>query len=212
MSVDVQKRLRRLEEAVGKLRGVRGARADLDPSGSPSVRALVLPESDPSAISDSISSIASSTGVTLDPASIEILRADLPAPAGKTRRRRLASLAITRTDDGFTVRVGLELDGDVLMGEVHGPAGRRFEMRAVASAVIQGLGDLIESAAELDGVHLLQVGETRLAVAQLSTEGGPLVGSALVRFDEHDAVARATLDAVNRVIGRDRSSTPTRRG
>jgi hypothetical protein len=200
MSVDVKERLRRLEEAVGRLRGVRGARADLDPSGSPSVRALVLPESDHSAIAGAIDSLAKSSGVALEPESIEILRADLPAPGRRSRRRRLASLSVTRSDDGFTVRVTLELNGDVLLGETEGPSGRRFEMRAIAGAVLDGLGDVIGFEAQLETVNLLQAGETRLAVVQLNTHTGSLVGSALVRYDEHDAVARATLAAVNRVI------------
>jgi hypothetical protein len=201
MPIDVKERLRRLEEAVEKLRGVRGARADLGPTGRPSVRALVLPESDPTAISGAIDSLARSGGVDLAPDSIEILRADLPGPAGRTRRRRLASLSVTRSDDGFTVRVTLALDGDVLVGEAEAPRGRRFEMRAVALAILDGLGALIELQAQLDSVNLLQVGDTRLAIVQLTTETDSLIGSALVRYDEHDAVARATLAAVNRLVG-----------
>ena len=201
MSANLKERLRRLEEAVGNLRGVRGARADLDPTGAPSVRALVLPESDETAISGAIDSLARSSGLPLGPDSIEILKADLPAPDRRSRRRRLGSLSVTRSDDGFTVTVTLELQADVLVGEAEAPTGRRFEMRAVALAVLDGLGDLIEFQTQLDSVNLLQVGETRLAVVQLSTETDYLVGSALVRYDEHDAVARATLSAINRLVG-----------
>jgi hypothetical protein len=208
MSIDVKDRLRRLEEAVGKLRGVRGARADLDPAGSPSVRALVLPESDPSAIAGAIDSLARSSGLALAPDSIEILRADLPGN-GRSRRRRLASLSVTRSDDGFSARVTLELNGDVLLGEVEGSSGRRFEMRSIALAVLDGLGDLIGSQAQLDSVNLLQVGDTRLAIVQLNTSTDSLIGSALVRYDEHDAVARATLAAVNRVVAERSTSAAT---
>jgi hypothetical protein len=200
MSVDVREKLRRLEEEVGKLRGVRGARADLGPGGAPSVRALVLPESDPTAITGAIGSLARSTGVSLAPDSIEILRADLPAPAHRSRRRRLASLSVTRSDVGFTARVTLDLHGDVLIGEAESPSGRRFEMRAIALAVLDGLGELMEFQTQLDSVNLLQVGDTRLAIVQLTTATDSLIGSALVRFDEHDAVARATLAAVNRLV------------
>lgn len=205
MSADVKERLRRLEEEAGKLRGVRGARADLTSSGAPSVRVLVLPESDPAEISGAISSIGRSNGVEIPPASIEILRADRPDSPRRSRRRRLASLSVTRSDDGFSARVTLELDADVLIGEVQGPAGRRFEMRAIAAAVLDGLRDLLDRAVQLESVHLLQVGDTRLAVVQLETDGGPLVGSALVRYDEHDAVARATLAGVNRLAARSRA-------
>jgi hypothetical protein len=200
MSADLQERLGRLESEVAKLRGVRGARADLDPSGTPSVRALVLPEGDPSAVRSAIRTLARTTGVPLATDSIQILQADLPSSNGKSRRRRLASLTTSRSDDGFTARVTLELDADVLMGEIEGPTGRRFEQRAIALAVLDALGDLLDFDAQLDNVNLLQVGDTRLAVVQLNSETDSLVGSALVRFDEHDAIARATLAALNRVV------------
>lgn len=204
MSVDQHEGLRRLEEAVGRLRGVRGARADRDPSGDPSVRALVLPEVDEDAIDRSIRSLARTAGVTLGPDAIQILKADLPAPAGRSRRRRLSSLAVARGDEGFTAKVTLDLDGDALMGEIEAPAGRRFELRSVALAVLDALGKLLDFEVQLDSVNLIQVGNTRLAIVLANTETEELVGAALVRYDEHDAIARATLDALNRLAG-DRS-------
>jgi hypothetical protein len=204
MPVQVQEGLRRLEDAVGQLHGVRGARADLDPSGAPSVRALVLPEVDPASIERSVRSLARSAGVMLAPDAVQILRADLPGPTSRSRRRKLSSLAVARSDDGFTAKVTLDLDGDALMGEIEAPAGRRFELRSVGLAVLDALGKLLEFEVQLDSVNVLQVGDTRLAIVQLNTETESLVGCALVRYDEHDAIARATLDALNRLIG-DRS-------
>ena len=204
MSVDLHEGLNRLEEAVGRLRGVRGARADLDPTGSPSVRALVLPEVDAAAIEQSIRSLARTAGVIVGPNAIQILKADLPTPAGRSRRRKLSSLAVARSDEGFTAKVTLDLDGDALMGEIEAPTGRRFELRSIGLAVLDALGKLLEFEVQLDSVNLIQVGDTRLAVVQLNTETEALVGAALVRYDEHDAIARATLDALNRLVG-DRS-------
>jgi hypothetical protein len=208
MSFDRREGLRRLEEAVGRLRGVRGARADFDPDGSPSVRALVLPEADDASIEESIRGLARAAGLTLAPGSIQILKADLPAPAGRSRRRRLSSLSTARSDDGFTAKVTLDLDGDALMGEIEAPSGRRFELRSVGLAVLDALGELLEFEVQLESVNLVQIGDTRLVVVQLNTETDALVGSALVRYDEHDAIARATLDALNRIVG-DRSRRGT---
>jgi hypothetical protein len=204
MSVHVHEGLRRLEDAIGQLRGVRGARADLDPSGEPSVRALVLPEVEPAAIEEAIRSLARNAGLALGPDAIQILRAELPGPSSRSRRRKLSSLAVSRSDDGFTAKVTLDLEGDALMGEIEAPSGRRFELRSIGLAVLDALGKLLEFDVQLDSVNLLQVGDTRLAIVQLNTETESLVGSALVRYDEHDAIARATLDALNRLTG-DRS-------
>jgi hypothetical protein len=204
MPVQVHEGLSRLEDAIGRLHGVRGARADLDPAGAPSVRALVLPEVDPEATEETIRALARNAGVLLGPDAIQILRADLPGPAGRSRRRKLSSLAVSRSDDGFTVKVTLDLDGDALLGEIEAPVGRRFELRSISLAVLDALGKLMEFEVQLESVNLLQVGDTRLAIVQLNTETDSLVGSALVRYDEHDAIARATLDALNRLIG-DRS-------
>lgn len=204
MPVQVQEGLSRLEEAIGQLHGVRGARADLDPGGAPSVRALVLPEVDPDAIERSVRSLARSAGVILGPDAVQILRADLPGPAARSRRRKLSSLTVARRDEGFTAKITLDLDGDALMGEIEAPAGRRFEIRSIGLAVLDALGKLLEFEVQLDSVNVLQVGDSRLAIVQLNTETDSLVGAALVRYDEHDAIARATLDALNRLIG-DRS-------
>lgn len=211
MAVQIQESLRRLEEAVGQLYGVRAARVDLDPSGSPSVRALVFPELDPSSTEQAIRTLARNHGVDLAPDAIQILRADLPAPAGHSRRRKLSSLAVARSDEGFTAKVTLDLDGDALMGEIEAPAGRRFELRSVGLAVLEALGKLLDYEVQLESVNLLQVGEARLAIVQLNTETNSLVGSALVRYDEHDAIARATLDALNRLVGdHSRRASPAR--
>lgn len=172
------------------------------------MRALVLPEVDPSAIDGSIRSLARNLGLTLGPDAVQILRADLPGPSGRSRRRKLSSLAVARSDKGFTAKVTLDLDGDALMGEIEAPSGRRFELRSVGLAVLDALGKLLEFEVQLDSVDLLQVGDSRLAIVQLNTETESLVGSALVRYDEHDAIARATLDALNRLIG-DRSRRAT---
>jgi hypothetical protein len=164
----------------------------------------VLPEVDPAAIEQSVRSLARNAGVVLGPDAIQILRADLPAPPGRSRRRRLSSLSVARSDEGFTAKVTLDLEGDALMGEIEAPSGRRFELRSIGLAVLDALGKLLEFEVQLESVNLLQVGDTRLALVQLNTETESLVGSALVRYDEHDAIARATLDALNRLIG-DRS-------
>jgi hypothetical protein len=112
----------------------------------------------------------------------------------------LSAIAIERSNERFYARVVLELGGDVLVGESDSPTEPSFEYRSVARATLQGLNELLSQDLDLDSVQVLPVGSSRLAVVTLGREGEILVGSALVRLDEHDAIARATLDAVNRTI------------
>lgn len=166
------------------------------------IRVLVVPERETERTIDDVTRLArSALGSDIEPDKIEILRvADALEEAG-TRRRKLSGIAIERSDERFHARVVLELGGDVLVGESDSPTERGFEYRSVARATIQGLSELSEDDLVLDSVQVMPMGDSRLAVVTLGRGTETLVGSALVRLDEHDAIARATLDAVNRTIG-----------
>lgn len=70
----------------------------------------------------------------------------------------------------------------------------------MARAVLQSVRRLIPYALQLENVDIFNFGAERLAVVSISSKSDTLVGSAFVRADELDAIARASLDAVNRVI------------
>jgi len=78
-------------------------------------------------------------------------------------------------------------------------------MRLVARAVVQAVAGLIgDSALDVDFAEVLPAGEYRVAVAvlRLATSKGDQVvsGSAVVRKDGNDAMARASLSALNRLF------------
>ncbi len=120
--------------------------------------------------------------------------------AGVVPRRKLSSLATKRYHDRFMAQVSLELEGDSLVGEVDVPTGRRFEYRSVARAILESVRRLLPYALQLENVEVFNFGAERLAVVSVGSRDDVLVGSALVRSDELDAIARATLDAINRVL------------
>ena len=191
-----------LEGAVAALRGVRAARVDASPTGLESVRVLVVPERDASEVVTEIQGMVwAHLGTALDTHAIEVMKATGRASAnGRPKRRKLSSLATKRSGDRFTSQVILELDGDLLIGEDDSPSGRRFEPRSVAEAVLDAVRQLIEEPLELGSADFLEMGDCRLAAVVVERTNGLLLGSALVTLDEHDAVARATLDAVNRLL------------
>jgi len=195
-------RIRELQRAITSLRGVRGARVQLDASGVGHVRVLVVPERDVAqTVSDVREAVLRRLRVDIDPERIEVVVAGRAAGVSlQPRRRKLALLAIERENGRFTARVALDLDGDRLIGASQAPSLRKFERRSVAGAVLEGIKELIDQPVHLDEVALISMGDVRLAVVTVLRGSHTLIGSALVRNDEHDAIARATLHATNRVL------------
>lgn len=196
-SPEVIARGQRLQTSLGRLRGIREAR--VRPDGSDvEVTVLALPERhEESTISD-VRVLAERAG--LDPGHLKVRVMGAGQKAELVPRRKLSSLSTKRYADRFTAQVTLELDGDALVGEVDVPVGRRFEYRSVARAILNSVRCLIPYALQLEHVEVLAFGAERLAVVSISSRDDILVGSALVRGDELDAIARATLDAINRVL------------
>jgi len=195
-------RIRELQRAITSIRGVRGARVELDASGVGHVRVLVVPERGAhETIRDVRETVLRQFGVDIDPGRIEIVSAGETGGTRRRRhRRRLASLSTERADGRFLARVALDLGGDRLVGASEAPTVRKLECRSVAAAIIDGLSELTNDSIHLDEVQLVAMGEARLAVVVLNRDSTSLVASALVRWDEHDAIARATLHALNRLL------------
>lgn len=187
----------RLQTSLARLRGIREARVRPSQSGI-DVTVLALPErSEEDTVSD-IALLAERAGLDADDLKVRVMGAGRKGDV--LPRRKLSSLSTKRYGDRFTAQVTLELEGDSLVGEVDVPVGRRFEFRSVARAILNSVRCLIPYALQLEHVEVLPFGAERVAVVSISTRDDILVGSALVRGDELDALARATLDAINRVL------------
>jgi hypothetical protein len=124
-------------------------------------------------------------------------------PAGIPRP---AIIRLTTETAAFTteVRISVSVNGYERAGSARGPS--TTGLRLVASATVDAVAEMLRaSAVEVTSAELITVGSIQLSVVvvRLATSRGEqtLTGSALVRKDANDAVARATLDALNRVIG-----------
>ena len=112
----------------------------------------------------------------------------------------------------ITVRTaGTEADASVVVktgdvsydGRSIGPSTMSHRHTLIARATLDAVSELLGLPAEVEFVLVSTMGTRRMAacVIQVAVPGiGELVltGSALVRSDEADAVARAVLDALNR--------------
>ena len=199
-----------LEVALAALRGVRAARVHFSPAGIESVRVLVVPERDAGNVVTEIQGMVwAHLGAEIDAHSIEVMKATGRATGnGRPKRRKLSSLATKRAGDRFTSQVILELEGDLLIGEDDSPSGRRFEHRSVALAVLDAVRELVAEPLELGSADFIEMGDCRVAAVVVERQNDQLLGSAAVTLDEHDAIARATLDAINRLLVRSPGARP----
>lgn len=187
-----------VERSLTDLRGVRSARVEMDAGRVRGVRVLVVPERTvEETVAEVREALASSHGLYLAPEAVEVLRS---GHAGRPGRRRLSSVATERAGDRFSARVTLELAGDVLVGERNVGTGERAERRSLAEATLEGVGKLVEGPLSVHAVRLLNDAGQRVAVVVLGHGFDSYVGAAVVRIDDYDAIARATLDAVNRLV------------
>ncbi|MFC5999583.1 hypothetical protein ACFP6A_12755 [Quadrisphaera sp. GCM10027208] len=112
----------------------------------------------------------------------------------------------TRTAGGqYEVEVTLGAGDDAFTGSALGPLSPSHRPRIVASATLAALRELLGMRCELETADLVRTATREVALVVLVL-GVPrvgeqvLTGSAPVRGDHPDAVARAVLDALNRTL------------
>lgn len=204
----IEELARRFEEAAADLPGIRRARVEYN-GESMIVRVLVAPERTDDLAMAVLKDLARRLEIALAPGAIEILRAGEAEPEGEHRRRRLMSLTSERMDGRFVVRVVLELAGDLIVGQSEGMARtRRAEQELVVEAVVDALSELLDFSPVVEAVDLLTTGTTEVCIVALDSARGTMTGAARLKLDEHDAIARATLDALNRPSLRPIDSRP----
>lgn len=126
---------------------------------------------------------------------------DLEEPAPP--RPAITSIMVRTAGTESEAVVSLATGGHVFEGRVVGPGAASQRPRLVAQATLRALDELLGTTAEVESAAVVMVGAREVAVTVLSVmvprSGEQVVtGSALLRGDESDAVARAVLDALNR--------------
>ena len=122
---------------------------------------------------------------------------------GQVPRPALTSITTERRGSDVLVSVTLGIDGSAFSGTADGPSSPVHRPRIVASATLAALTELLGIDAHVDSAQILEIGMREVAVTTLVLEiprlGEQAVcGSALVRGDYEDAVARSVLAALNR--------------
>ena len=130
-------------------------------------------------------------------------RAPQVAPVVDETRPALTSISTMKADGETVVDVTLSIGREVYSGHATGPSGPMHRPRVIASATLAALTELLGIPAQVESSQILEVGMREVAITTLTLTiprlgDQALCGSALVRGDEEDAVARAVLAAVNR--------------
>jgi hypothetical protein len=129
-----------------------------------------------------------------------------PEPEPHSKRPLISSMTVTTHGRQSEVTVDLSLGEERLEGHALG-AGTPFQRRTlVAKATLAAIDDLLRTPAEVESAAIVDVGGRAVAVTVVNVLGAQpadlvVCGSALVRGDEDDAVARSLLDALNRRLG-----------
>lgn len=211
-----QRLLPELETSLRQLTGVRAVRVVTGPDSKPiEIHVLALRDKAPKQVVRDVQSLAMAEfDLEIDHRIVSVVQLDdgVDDPAADTaaappavNRVTITSIAVESVGAYAQVGVTLAAGATGVTGTSKGPAGATNRPRIVARATLDAVSRLVElDAAEVDQAQVVPLGSHEVAVCtvQFVTAHGEQVvsGSAVVRGDAADAVARAVLDALNRRI------------
>jgi hypothetical protein len=195
-----------LEASLGRLPGVQAVRVVTGPDARPTeVHVLASRDKTPKQLVRDIQSVAMAQfDLELDHRIVSVVQFD-DAETRTAAPNRVLIATITSQTTGLetTATVTLASGGTLFDGSASAPATPSSRARLVARATLNAVCALMPvGACDIEYAAVAQIGgrEVAVSVVQLVTPDGETIvtGSALVRGDESDAVARSVLDALNR--------------
>lgn len=198
-----------LETVLGRLPGIQAVRVVTGPDAQPTeVHVLALRDKTPKQIVRDIQSVAlAQFDLEVDHRIVSVVQFEdgETAPAGTTTAPRVLIATITAQTSGLeaTATVTLASGGTLYDGSATAPATASSRPRLIARATLNAVSSLMPvGACDIEYAQIARVGgrEVAVSIVQVLTPDGESIvtGSALVRGDEADAVARSVLDALNR--------------
>lgn len=211
-----------MEKAIGRIPGIQAVRVVTAGDRVSEVHVLAGRSRGPKQLVRDVQSVVlTNFGVEIDYRTVSVVqledegggdseavpaREDAPAPAGRRNRAALSRIAAETTGFDSDIRVSLRGAEGEHEGVARGPA--TSGLRLVAQAVVDAVKDRLDaSSVEIEFADIVMTGQRQvaLAVLRLLTGRGDhvVVGSAVLRRDPNDAMAKAALDAVNRLVSVD---------
>ena len=211
-----------LEEALRAIPGVRAASVVTGPDAHPTeVHVLASPGKPAKQVVRDVQSVAMAQyDLSIDHRIVSVVQIGDDAPTNaltddpatespdedvdvSSPRPALTSITVHTRDGETEVTVALAIGGSVFHGTATGPGAPGHRPRIVGQATLVALTELLGIPATVESSQVIEVGlrEVALSVLTLSIPRlgeQVLCGSAMVRGDAEDAVARSVLAAVNR--------------
>ena len=199
-----------LEDALRQIPGIKAASVVTSPDAVPTeVHVLATTGKAAKQIVRDIQSLAMARyGLDIDHRIVSVVQFDEPEDiqgVGEVSPPRpvVSSITVRTTGDVAETTISVTLGGNTFEGMATGSASVSARPRLVAQATLDALRELLGTPVELDHAAVVQVGGRAVAVCVLTLsvprQGDQVMtGSAMVRSDEVDALARCVLDALNR--------------
>lgn len=207
-----------LEESLRQIPGVRAVSVVTGPDARPTeVHVLTSPGKPPKQVVRDVQSLALAqheididhrivSVVQIGEADVDVAAAEGAAPEPDAPPRPAVGSIGVRTSNGEChVEVTLVVGEERFTGSALGPTNASARPRVVAAATLAALTDLLGLRCEVDSAQVVPAGSREVALTVLTlsaprTGDQVLTGSAPVRGDAADAVARSLLDALNRQL------------
>lgn len=210
--------LPQLEDALRQIPGVRAASVVTGPDAVPTeIHVLATPGKAAKQVVRDVQSLAmarydididhrivSVVQIGEDEPSLEVVRTEEPE-SDPVMRPAIAAIMVRSSGGLIEATVSLVVEETSFEGSAEGPAGHSHRARLVALATVDAVRELLGQPCEVESSVIAPVGGRDVAVTVLTmmvprTGEQVLTGSAVVRGDEADAVARSVLAALNRQL------------
>ncbi|HVJ50648.1 hypothetical protein [Desulfitobacterium sp.] len=200
------------EQAIKQIRSVLGARIKASAEGEiEEIHVLANSNRNPKQIVRDVESLlATQFEAEIDHKKVSVVQIDeedeTTIPFQETIRPKLVSVTIRTVQVTAEVKVELSVGEKILEGIAQGRSSSYNKLRLFAEATIQALTLITMEKLILvaEDVNINSLGKHKVvqsAITLITPNGEQtLVGCAIIKSDEREAVVRATLDAVNRKL------------
>lgn len=145
-------------------------------------------------------------GIEVDHKKISVVQLNKGQKVSQEKRLKFSSIAYTLHGSQLEAVVELATASNTCQGRCCGLNSKRNSVRLFALATIDALSSLLDegSSISLEDIALYSLGSQNIISCALTYIRGSseeyLVGSAIIRQDDKEAVVRATLNAINRRV------------
>lgn len=202
-------RARDCEGMIRRIRDVISARIMMAPDGTvDEIHVLASGGRNPKQLVRDVESALMAQGIAVDHKKISVAQLTAEPSEGEGERPKFLGYTLTVSGRSVEAKVRLGHRGVPVEGTASGPGTTNGRLRALAEATLRAMvgcaGGQLAMSVDDCGISRLG-GRAAATVVVVELDGAverALVGSCLVRHEEYEAVVRATLDAVNRRLGR----------